>query len=401
MKKLTAVFCATMALAMGVTGFAACNKENEEGKNPDRKTVMNVSLNPEVEFVLDGNDKVVTVNALNEEGNLIISAEAFENVEGKTAEEAAKLFVEVSKETGYLVSGSVKDGENEINISLSGDTKAAEELYNDVKTKISEYLDAEKITASVEQAAAITEEQLKALVAECTPYIETAQMEYEELVNALAESRKETAEFYSQELKNAYYEAKAFAMEQAELETLKTHLSGAYQVIFDATNKFYTKAVETIESTRMTLLVNEDSIYQKALAAFRKVKAEYLKARNEFSLGNAQITVEITEEQLAALKVKVEEAEAALLKAGEDANKALDDLKATVTENYNKVVAMLEEQQVKASEHLEEISAKQKEKQTAFFTAFEENYAEAINAAESNWANMKTELENGSETKAE
>ena len=71
MKKLTAVFCATMALAMGVTGFAACNKENEEGKNPDRKTVMNVSLNPEVEFVLDGNDKVVTVNALNEEGNLM------------------------------------------------------------------------------------------------------------------------------------------------------------------------------------------------------------------------------------------------------------------------------------------------------------------------------------------
>ena len=47
-------------------------------------------------------------------------------------------------------------------------------------------------------------------------------MEYEALVNEIVKSRKETREMYSQELKNAYYEAKAFALEQAKLETLKS-----------------------------------------------------------------------------------------------------------------------------------------------------------------------------------
>ena len=47
------------------------------------KRVMNMSINPSVEFVLDEEDKVITANALNEEGNLIIGAEDFV---GKTAE---------------------------------------------------------------------------------------------------------------------------------------------------------------------------------------------------------------------------------------------------------------------------------------------------------------------------
>ena len=106
--------------AMPFTGcFDSC-------KDSESKTIMNVSLHPEVEFVLDENDKMLSVNALNEEGNMIITAEAFNNIEGKTAEEAAKLFVEVSKDTGFLIEGKVNQGENEVKISLSGDTKQAE-----------------------------------------------------------------------------------------------------------------------------------------------------------------------------------------------------------------------------------------------------------------------------------
>ena len=134
MKKITAFLCALTVVAGGAMTMVGCG--GEETANGEKK-VMNVSLNPEVEFVLDEEDKVVSVNALNEEGNLIISAETFT---GKSAEDAAKLFVEVSKETGFVVSGSVKAGENEINISISGDTKKAEALYNDVKAKVNEYL---------------------------------------------------------------------------------------------------------------------------------------------------------------------------------------------------------------------------------------------------------------------
>ena len=392
MKKSTALFAMALTAMVGATSFASCNLMQGQQEGAEQKTVMNVSLNPQVEFVLDKDNKVLSVNALNEEGNLVISAAAFENVEGKTAEEAANLFVQVSKETGYLVEGGAELGDNKIDISISGDTKQAETLFNSVKTKVDEYLTQENVTAQIAQAAAITEEQLKALVEECAPYVETAQMEYAELVDTLVESRKETAEFYSQELKNAYYEAKAFAMEQAELETLKAHLNSVQQIVFDGMSSAYTMAVDMIESTRMTVLVNENSIYQLALKAFREAKIDYLNYRKQIVTENVEIDVQVTA-NLENLQTLVDNAEAALIKAGEDAIATLDNLKTAVTENYNKLVALLEEQAVKANEHLEEISVKQKEKQTAFFTQFESTYAQAITAAENNWAAMKTELE--------
>lgn len=399
MKKITKITSALLALGMGLTALAGCDFIGGNANNEQQK-IMNISLNPQVEFVLDEDDKVITVNALNEEGNLIISAKAFENVEGKSAEEAAKLFVEVSAETGYLVSGTLSAGDNQLSISLSGDTEAAKELYDDVKAKMNEYLDSVDVTAKINQAAAITEAKVKELLAECAPYLETAEMKYDELVKELAKQRKETAEFYSQELKNAYYEAKEFAMEQAELETLKSKLDSITQIAFDLTTKVYTTLVDGIEKTRMTLLVNEDSLYQKALAAFREVKAEYLKARNEFSIGDTTVEVEITETELAAIKARVDQAETALLNAGVKANETLDQAKAQIKTAYGEVIAWLEEKSVTASAYLDEISVKQKEKQEAFFTEFETNYAAAKQAAENNWKNMQEALE-GSEEAAE
>ena len=394
MKKITAFLCALTVVAGGAMTMVGCG--GEEAANGEKK-VMNVSLNPEVEFVLDEEDKVVSVNALNEEGNLIISAETFT---GKSAEDAAKLFVEVSKETGFVVSGSVKAGENEINISISGDTKKAEALYNDVKAKVNEYFSAEKITATVAQAQAITEEQLEKLVAECAPYMEAAEvqaMEYAQLMETLYESRKETAEFYSQELKNAYYEAKAFAMEQAELETLKSKVSGVFAAACDLAYQGYSTAVSIIEDTRMSLLVSESSLYQRGLAAFRQAKIEYLNYRNEVAEMEQTEVTEAISARLAQYETALEKAEASLLEIGESANAQLDELKADIQKKYDAVIEALEKASVKVSDHLDEVSTKQKEKQTQFFTAFEEDYAAAITAAKTNWDDMKSQLESTEE----
>lgn len=396
MKKITAFLCALTIVAGGAMTLVGCG--GEETTASGEKKVMNVSLNPEVEFVLDEENKVVSVNALNEEGNLIISAETFT---GKSAEDAAKLFVEVSKETGFVVSGSVKAGENEINISISGDTKKAEALYNDVKAKVNEYFTAENITATVAQAQAITEEQLEKLVAECAPYIETAEvqaMEYAQLMETLYESRKETAEFYSQELKNAYYEAKAFAMEQAELETLKSKVSGIFAAACDLAYQGYSTAVSLIEDTRMSLLVSENSLYQRGLAVFRDAKIKYLNYRNEVAEMEQTEVTEAISARLAEYEAALESAEASLLQIGESANAQLDELKAGIQEKYDAVIAALEKASVKVSEHLDEVSTKQKEKQTQFFTAFEEDYAAAITAAKTSWNDMKSQLGSTEET---
>ena len=389
MKKMVATLCAVLTCATGVCMMGSCGDKTAEAE----KTVMNVSLNPSVEFVLDGKNKVVSVNALNEEGNLVVSAE---NFIGKDMDVAVTLFVEVSKETGFLVSGNAQVANNAINVSFSGDAEQATELYNKVSAKVGEYLSKEKITATVQQAAAITEEKLEALVTECAPYIEAAKvqaMEYAELVEVLYESRKETAEMYSQELKNAYYEAKAFAMEKAELEVLKSQVTGLSQIALDVSYKAYEEAVNALETLRMETLVDAESEYQKALAAFREAKADYLAYRAEVA---AMEQTQVTETVLAALveyENVVNAKEEVLLSIGKTANDGIDAAKTQLGVLYDTVVKGIEGAAVKVGDFVGEISDKQKAAQEEFFTAFETNYAEAITAAKNEWANMKGSLE--------
>lgn len=389
MKKL-AVLIATLTLASSSVGLVGCTDEAD-------KRVMNLSLNPEVEFVLDENDKVISVNALNEEGNLIVSAEVFT---GKTAGEAAELFVEVSRETGFLVTGKVKAGENELKVSFSGDADEVQKLYDGVKEEVEGYLSENNVTATISQAAAITNEKLKALVLECAPYLEEAKiqaMDHAELVSIIEESRKETAKFYSQELKNAYYEAKAFAMEQAELQAIKVqeNITGVTEIMFNSAYTVYTTAIETIETTRMTMLVAENSPYQLALKAFRKAKTDYLQYRNYVaSLEESALTTQISE-QLAEYAVVVDNAETALVQAGVDANAVLDNAKATLKTAYESVVALIGEYANKVSKYATEIATKRSEAQATFFSNFESEYAAAITAAKNDWSAMQTTLKNG------
>ena len=124
MKKFISGICLMAMLCTIAAVLSGCGGD-------DQMQVMNVSLNPEVEFILDENDKVVSANALNEEGNLIINGQAFV---GKNADEALELFISVSKETGFLVEGNY--GDNQISISLSGDD--ANKMYDKLKKDLSD-----------------------------------------------------------------------------------------------------------------------------------------------------------------------------------------------------------------------------------------------------------------------
>lgn len=380
------MFCAAAMLSTGVATFSGCG-------NGDAGSVMNVSLNPEVEFVLDKNNVVVGVNALNEEGNLIISSATFT---GKSADEAVELFVKVSDETGFLFEGELRAGENEINVSISGSKSQAKKLYQSVADKVNAYLETVDINAKIEQGKAITKEQLQTLVAECAPYIDAAKVKalsYMELVEEIAQSRQETAEIYSQEVKNAYYEAKAFAMQQAEVEAIKEHLNIAAKTACNIAFGVYEGVVNTIESTRLTMLVNENSPYQIALRAFQKAKVEYLKYRNYVaSLEQNEVTATIST-KLADFQTALDNAETALVNAGQTANETLDEIKAQATTAYQAVIDAIGNYSKLINDNADEVSAKVAAAKNKFFTDFETGYQANINGAKQAWADMKAQLQ--------
>ncbi len=398
MKKLTAICCAMILLGSCMTAFGGCgnvggNPKTEPENMKEAGAVMNVSLNPEVEFVLDKENNVVSVNALNEEGNVIVSNATFT---GKSAEEAVELFVQVADETGFLFEGKIAVGENQLSISISGDEEKAQEIYADVKEKVTAYFTEMDIQGQIEMAEMLTREELQKVVTECAPYIDAAEakaLSYKEMIETIAAARKETAEIYSQELKNAYYEAKAFAVQQAEYEVLKTHMNDIQKAICDAAFANYQKAVEDIEAIRLENLVDEDSSYQKALKDFQDAKATYLNYREYIStLAENEITSLIST-TLASYETALTATETALLTAGQMANATLDMSKATAKSLYDVVINAIGSYSTMMEEYATEVSASVTAATNACIAQFETEYQASIADAQQSWEDMLAKIQ--------
>lgn len=389
MKKFVSFMLAAV-LCFSVCSFAACSDNQANARDT---AVMTVSLNPKVEFVLDSNDVVVAVNALNEEGNLIVSADVFV---GKDKETAVQTFVQVSKETGFLVTGNVKAGENEINVSISG--KDAQARYEEVKAKLDEYLSKEKIDATVAQAKEDINAFIDAQVAKVAPYLEDAEikaMDYAEKIKMLMESAEETAKMYSEEVKNAYYRAKADAYEIAKFEYIAEQLDATTAFALKTNTALYQAACKAYETAYNGLFVNEKSAYQLSLASFRLAKTNYLNYRNYVaSLEQDKVTEAVTK-MLDAYGSALDRAQSDMTAAYNAAADGMKSVRREMDNAYAKVNQYIQEHDEKAKQHISDASVKATEAIDKYSAEFEKKYSETMDAAQKAWNDMKDKLEKG------
>ena len=128
-----------------------------------------------------------------------------------------------------------------------------------------------------------------------------------------------------------------------------------------------------------------------AIACSRLMLATGVAAFSGCGKGKEEATA--ISQQLALLQTAVDQTEATLLKAGEDANAALDTAKASVQTTYDAVIKAIGNYSALANEYAEEVSANVQLKSQMFYTQFEEDYAAVITSARTNWANMKAALQ--------
>ncbi len=388
MKKLLSFFLALTLFCSAFLLLVSC------GETPAKKepSVMTLSLNPEVEFLLDENGVVVSANALNEEGNLVLNAAVFV---GKTNEEAVKLFIDVTKETGFLVSGSIEADENNIKVAFSGED--AEKRYDAIKKNVTDYLGEKGITAGFENAA-LTDEYLNGQLEKCLPYLDEAKltaMSYEEKLAALKTSREETASLTSEQLKNAYYEAKELAYEKAKLEYVKKNANAAASIAIDMASKTYFELCDTLETLRYESLIKEDSLYQVALASFREAKVEFLNYRAYVAgLPEGEAT-EAVNAQLDSLEAALNQAEQALATAYATANSALDEAKKQLDTVYAQMISTIKGLDGSIETSLNEASDHITGELDNVTSAFETEYASSITAAKNQWSAMEDALKAG------
>lgn len=256
-----------MLLCVAVLMFGCKNTKD------DQTTVMNMSINPEVEFILDKDNKVVSVSAKNDEGNFIIAKASFE---GMSAEEAAKLFVKISNENGFIAQvGDLK-------IEISGDK--AQELFNNVKANVEIYIDQEGLNISIDFEK-ISREELENLLESCMKELSDEQikaLKNDEIIAKLKEMRDQTKDLNTQKLKDMYYEFRAQAIEKAQfdayIEAIKASTIFNKDQIIAYYNEF-TQKIAAMQKEFVDEFMAVSSDYQQKMQEFIIAKQELLQAR--------------------------------------------------------------------------------------------------------------------------
>ncbi len=405
MKKLLAlVLCLSMLMALALP-LVSCT---EAKPADDEYTRMTVDINPSVEFMVDDNGKVVSVTALNDDGSILIAGEVFV---GKTPEEATELVVSLATDAGYLVKGEINAENSEegqkVSVSVSGNSKYAEQLRKDVKSDVEKYLKENGITATFENAKAKTLDEMRAQVVEDGLFTEdeVKDMTEEQLYKALAAGRIETAELLTAEMREAYYRAKEYKVSFAEKQATKDIISGmgsVYSLLmtgYSTALNLYSSAVDQIDQLRYDLLVSPDSAYQKALAALRDGKEELLKEKK------LMLTVKVDDENYAEISASYklsEENYNKLLKAVEDAGTAANTQIEAIIATLRSVEDQLTELQsqfpaeitTKLTEEAKNIENKVNEAKDGFFADFENEHKADIEKMENDLKAKKQELIN-------
>lgn len=396
-KRLFCLILAVLMLASSFT-FVSCQSKPDEGTY----TRMTVDINPSVEFMVDDENKVVSVTALNDDGSILIVGEAFV---GKTPEEAVELVVSLAAETGYLVKGNVEVTENTVKISVSGDTKYAEKLQKKIEKTVTGALEDLDINGKVEKVEAMKLDELRALASSSTLFTEEeiAKMDESQLYKAVAASRMETAQLLTEDMRAAYIRAKEYEISFAESEAtakIINDLGGVYSLIYTKYKvalDAYSAAIKKIDDFRYDSLVSPDSEYQKSLAALRDAKADFLKQRtyvaslnvNGTEYASASVTLQATEEQYNRLLTAYEE-------LGNTLNASLEALVATLRacEDVLREIENQLPEDVKTilSEKATEIEASVNEAKDTFFTEFEKAHKDDLDAAYAQLVAQKNKL---------
>lgn len=407
LKIASGVLC--LSIIVGVGAYFAIT--NSQTKVLSAKSFVKMDLNPSITLVVDENNKVVSVNGENNEGQMIV---VDENIEGKTLEEAIEIILTIENQTGYLVSGNATIDDNKVSISVSVDD---EKIKDNMEKRISETVNRVYDELNVNGTLTYVETSIKDLKEELIKYNAYAQekidsMNFEQVYEELKINYQEAAVMYSQEIIDLYNQAKIYEFKIAESDfTVKMikDLGGIQAALLEGVFKAYEFSMDALKSgidalndARYNHFIKEDSLYQQANDELLLYKSEVIKFKNELAVNE-----NLKEEQKAAIQRKLD-AQISLLnnvstslsslkvnaeKVLIELENAINTLMNKVTEIKDEIVSLLSiDVEKELSNKAVELDAYLNTTKSEFFNNFETKYAEEIEASKQKLIEYKQSL---------
>lgn len=298
-KKKISVILASVLLFVAIAGALIFVVTSERKKSATAETIMNISVNPEIQIVLNQKDKVIDVKATNEDGDKLLSKFEFK---GLTADEAAELFVKVSTEAGYIDVSSTAG--TKVTITLSGNKEDYKKMQEKITTKVNSYFDENGIIAGA--------------VTKVTDDIKTALEKVSADLDDIEEMTKaELVEFYAKHAETidgvAYYQQKVL---ESSYETIKKTFELATSVMGVA----HTAVKASITTVEAAIKIQSEELATKLKPVFDIAKAEDYEELQK-ALENAKKAVKET-----SLSGEMKESINNIISATQ---KVLDDMKET------------------------------------------------------------------------
>lgn len=311
-KLLIIIVSCVLAVALITTAVLLIVANNNREKT--HTSILTLSVNPKVQFVLNGNDKVMQVVALNTEGEDI----AYNgNFVGLKAEQAAELFIKLSTEAGYI---DVDTEGTKVEINITGLKNNYVQIKDKLVLTINNYFDKNGIIAgavatideniksailtlksSAQNLQDKTEEQLIAEYIKITEDIKgikarelsnffTSYAQYEQARDQRLKEIEDSIEYW----KNLISETTDSALIKIYNENLTTAQNTITQKINDAENDFINRVTDLQQNFGYTqqeiTKLNEDFAIK-----VQSEKAEIEEHLNSFNANKATIEQKIAE----------------------------------------------------------------------------------------------------------
>lgn len=302
-KLITIITSAVVAVALIV--LAICLVVANNNREKTQTSIMTCSTNPSIQFVLNGNDKVMRVVALNNDGKALELNASFV---GLKAEDAAELFVKLSTESGKI---QVNTTGTTVTISFSGLKEDYSKLKDKAVSKVNSYFDEKGIIAgAIGNVESLKESLLKLKSTASDVETKTEQelmKQYQKVADAVSKIvpnemenfYKKYDEFYAQYLKakKAYEDGLTYWQSLPEGYTEEKCKSAIDILVKDwsSAQELFKKNVAGLAPTVESLQQAFNTLRNDFAKLITEYKAELEKHQTEFANNKAEIKQKIAD----------------------------------------------------------------------------------------------------------